>query len=248
MLYAGSAREGWKAAAEAVLTMWPPWPRSAICLPKNRQPWMTPHRLTSRVFHSSAEVSGRSRRDRCPRRPARRRCVLGGDPAASFIAASSLTSTASPQAAGAPISRAISAVRAAPSASRSTATIPPASANANAVARPIPEAAPVTRTSRPPKRCAYGPCGTGCWGTPSPPTDSFASTKSLIHEDSWSGRVRPAPSAWPGAIGVPAWEPSSPARRRGARRGVPVGVISWTGAWAYASGRGLLSRARTLSR
>ncbi|CAM5471511.1 hypothetical protein SVIOM74S_10436 [Streptomyces violarus] len=32
--------------------MWPPCPRSAIRRPKSRQPWITPHRLTSRTFSS----------------------------------------------------------------------------------------------------------------------------------------------------------------------------------------------------
>ncbi|BFO22921.1 hypothetical protein SHKM778_93090 [Streptomyces sp. KM77-8] len=53
VLYAGSALDGWNAAAEATLTMWPPCPRSAIRRPNDRQPWITPHRLTSRTsFHS----------------------------------------------------------------------------------------------------------------------------------------------------------------------------------------------------
>ncbi|CAM5354973.1 hypothetical protein STANM309S_03436 [Streptomyces tanashiensis] len=159
VLYAGSAREGWKAAAEAVLTMWPPWPRAVICAPK-RQPWMTPHRLTSRTrFHSSAEVSKKEPVSPMPASLTRTSTTpysLATFAASFSIACSSATSTVSPQASGAPIRRAMSAVRAAPSASRSTATTrAPASAKAKAVARPMPLAAPVTRTSWPPNRSAY---------------------------------------------------------------------------------------------
>lgn len=90
------------------------------------------------------------------------------------------------------MSRAISAVLAAPSASRSTATTrAPASANAKAVARPMPPAAPVTRTSRPPNLSAYAPVGAvSCIGRPSSSAASLAATNSLIQEASWSGLVR----------------------------------------------------------
>ncbi|CAO0825725.1 hypothetical protein SMICM17S_06466 [Streptomyces microflavus] len=113
---------------------------------------MTPQRLTSRTFfHSSLVVSRNEPESPIPALFTRTSTMpySAATLSASFsIAASSPTSTASPQAAGAPTSRASSAVLAAPSASRSTATTrAPASANAKAVARPIPEAAPVTRTS-----------------------------------------------------------------------------------------------------
>lgn len=111
---------------------------------------------------------------------------------ASFsMACSSETSTVSAQAAGEPISRDISAVRAALSASRSTATTrAPASAKANAVARPMPLPAPVTSTSCPPNRSAYRPVATveGAGIPASRP--SLAVTNSVIQALSWSGRVR----------------------------------------------------------
>lgn len=150
--YAGSAFEGWYAAADAVFTMWPPCPRSAICLPNRRQPWMTPHRLTSRTFFQSSGVVSKNEPDR-PIPALFTRTSTTPYSAATFsasfsMACSSVTSTVSPHASGAPMSWASSAVRATLSASRSTATTrAPASAKANAVARPMPLPAPVTRTS-----------------------------------------------------------------------------------------------------
>ena len=123
---------------------------------------MTPHRLTSRTFFQSSGVVSRNDPDRPMPALFTSTSTMPYSAAtfsASFsMACSSLTSTVSAHAWGAPISRAISAVRAAPSVSRSTATTrAPASANAKAVARPMPLPAPVTSTSWPPNRSACLP-------------------------------------------------------------------------------------------
>jgi hypothetical protein len=65
MLWAGSALEGWYAAADPVLTMCPPCPRPAICFPKSRQPWITSHGLTSRTFLQCSTVWSRNETSGC---------------------------------------------------------------------------------------------------------------------------------------------------------------------------------------